>query len=160
MIPHTLTNVFQSFILPLFMNTLSISSSNNRYILHFSNNHFQRINSEASITDRTEDSIMASYPMWKVSLIHDEKDVQNNTRASKITENSNKCQNILKKIDEDGGNLKSWFIRDDAVFKPGQKSHLEARRIALYIRLNQLAFYQNINFFNSFYAGFIYHIAT
>ena len=95
------------------------------------------LHSEAGITDSFEDPIMSSYPM-KVALIHQveegrEQGTFKYTPNEKNTEYSRTCSYILDHVDKEGGGLKSYYIENDAIFKPGQRSYLEARRIALYI---------------------------
>ena len=75
----------------------------------------------------------------KVALIHQveaarEQGTFQYTPNEKNTEYSRTCSDILDRVDEEGGGLKSYYIENDAIFKPGQRSYLEARRIALYIR--------------------------
>ena len=96
------------------------------------------LHSEAGITDSFEDPIMSSYPM-KVALIHQveagrEQGTFKYTPNEKNTEYSRTCSDILDRVDKEGGGLNSYYIDNDAIFKPGQRSYLEARRIALYIR--------------------------
>ena len=96
--------------------------------------------SEASITDSFEDPIMSPYPL-KVALMHKTNETKKleSTNQLKTSENhktkySRTCSKILRHVDTEGGGLKSYYIKNDAIFKPGQRSYLEARRIALYIR--------------------------